>query len=63
MGLAERIEKWTNEIKAEGKAERREQGIFEERNRVARQLLAPGTPVAQIQETTGLSEDDVALLG
>ena len=58
MGLAERIEKWTDEIKAEG----REQGIFEERKRVARKLLAAGTPVAQIQEITGLSADDIALL-
>ncbi len=59
MGLEERIEKWTDEIKAEGKAE----GIFEERKRVARKLLATGTPVTEIQEITGLSEDDIALLG
>ncbi len=87
MGLEERIEKWTDEIKAEGKAEGlakgkaeglaegkaeglaegeakgREQGIYEERKRVARKLLAAGTPVAQIQEITGLSEDDIAILG
>jgi predicted transposase YdaD len=75
MGLEERIEKWTDEIKAEGEAkglakgkaeglaEGEAKGMDRERKRVARKLLVAGTPVAQIQEITGLSVDDIALLG
>jgi uncharacterized protein len=66
-GLAERIEKRTFEITAEGEAKGlakgREQGISEERQRVARKLLAAGIPVGQIQEIAGLSKDDIVLPG
>ena len=58
MGKAEGLA----EGEAKGLAEGEARGILEERKRVARKLLAVGTPVEQIQEITGLSEDDISLL-
>jgi predicted transposase/invertase (TIGR01784 family) len=53
--LAERVNRWIAEYKAEGKAE----GRFEERVTILRRMKKTGMSIAEIAQITGLSEDEI----
>jgi len=53
--LAEKVKRWTAELKAEGKAE----GIAEGQRRLLKRMKAFGMSISEIAEITGLPEEEI----
>jgi predicted transposase/invertase (TIGR01784 family) len=53
--LAERVNKWIEEYKAQGKAE----GRLEERVSILKRMKKAGLSVSDMSQITGLSEDEI----
>ena len=70
MGLSERIEIWTEDLKASARAEGKAEGLaegeakgkIEEQYRMAKKMLAVGIPMSQVMEVTGLLEVELRRL-
>ena len=57
--LAERVNKWIAEYKAEGKAEGIQAGKQEERASLLKRMKKAGLTIADIAHITGLPEDEI----
>ena len=57
--LAERVNKWIAEYKAEGKAEGIQVGKQEERASLLKRMKKAGLSVTEIAQITGLPEDEI----
>jgi predicted transposase/invertase (TIGR01784 family) len=61
--LAERVNKWIEEYKAQGKAEGlaegKAEGRLEERVSILKRMKKAGLSVSDMSQITGLSEDEI----